>query len=107
VDVRLGSPNFGRHVPVELSEENRRQLWAPRGFAHGFLVLSEAADLSYKCDDLYSPKDEITVRWNDPAIGIAWPVAAKDAILSDKDLRQPSLADLAPAFRYLPSMEKA
>ena len=71
VDVRLGSPNFGRHVAVELSEDNRRQLWVPRGFAHGFVVLSETADFFYKCDDLYSPKDEISVRWDDPAIGIS------------------------------------
>jgi dTDP-4-dehydrorhamnose 3,5-epimerase len=62
VDVRLGSPNFGRHVAVELSEENRRQLWVPRGFAHGFVVLSETADFFYKCDEIYSPKDETTVR---------------------------------------------
>ena len=72
VDVRVGSPTFGRHVAVELSEENRRQLWVPRGFAHGFVVLSETADFFYKCDDLYSPKDEIVVRWDDPAIGINW-----------------------------------
>jgi dTDP-4-dehydrorhamnose 3,5-epimerase len=87
VDVRLGSPNFGRHVAVELSEENRRQLWVPRGFAHGFLVLSDTAEFFYKCDDFYSPKDEITVRWNDPAIGIRWGVespslSAKDAAAS-------------------------
>ena len=72
VDVRLGSPTFGKHVAVELSEDNRRQLWVPRGFAHGFAVLSEIADFCYKCDELYSPSDEITVRWNDPAIGIEW-----------------------------------
>src|ERR1700676_1426517 len=72
VDVRLGSPTFGRHVAVELSEENRRQLWVPRGFAHGFAVLSEIADFFYKCDEFYSPSNEIAVRWNDPAIGIAW-----------------------------------
>ena len=65
-------PTFGRHVAVELSEDNRRQLWVPRGFAHGFAVLSETADFFYKCDDLYSPKDEISVRWDDPAIGINW-----------------------------------
>ena len=75
VDVRVGSPNFGRHVAVELSEDNRRQLWVPRGFAHGFAVLSETADFFYKCDELYSPKDEISVRWNDPAIGIDWGAA--------------------------------
>src|SRR6201996_9082743 len=72
VDVRFGSPNFGRHVAVELSEENRRQLWLPRGFAHGFAVLSETVDFFYKCDNFYSPRDEISVRWNDPAIGIKW-----------------------------------
>ena len=72
VDVRRGSPTFGKHVKVELSEENRRQLWIPRGFAHGFLVLSEIADLYYKCDEFYSPSDEIVVRWNDPALGIDW-----------------------------------
>ncbi len=83
VDVRLGSPNFGRHVAAELSEENRRQLWIPRGFAHGFLVLSETADLFYKCDDFYSPKDQIVVRWNDPAIGIAW--GTESPVLSAQD----------------------
>ncbi len=84
VDVRRGSPTFGRHVAVELSEENRRQFWVPRGFAHGFAVLSESADFFYKCDALYSPKDELVVRWNDPALGIDWglespSLAAKDA----------------------------
>ncbi|MGC2776946.1 MAG: dTDP-4-dehydrorhamnose 3,5-epimerase [Bradyrhizobium sp.] len=91
VDVRVGSPNFGRHVAVELSEDNRRQLWVPRGFAHGFVVLSESADFFYKCDDYYSPKDEMSVRWNDPAIGIDWGVAAPK--LSAKDAEAPLLAD--------------
>src|ERR1700733_9567984 len=72
VDVRVGSPTFGRHVAVELSEDNRRQFWVPRGFAHGFVVLSESADFFYKCDAPYSPRDELAVRWNDPAIGIDW-----------------------------------
>jgi dTDP-4-dehydrorhamnose 3,5-epimerase len=72
VDVRVGSPRFGRHVAIELTEENRRQLWVPRGFAHGFVVLSETADFFYKCDDFYSPKDEVSIRWNDPTIGIDW-----------------------------------
>jgi dTDP-4-dehydrorhamnose 3,5-epimerase len=76
VDVRVGSPTFGRHVAVELSEENRCQFWVPRGFAHGFVVLSASADFFYKCDELYSPADEIGVRWNDAAIGIAWGVSA-------------------------------
>jgi dTDP-4-dehydrorhamnose 3,5-epimerase len=92
VDVRIGSPNFGRHVAVELSEDNRRQLWVPRGFAHGFVVLSETADLFYKCDDLYSPKDEIAVCWDDPAIGIDWGVT--NPSLSARDAAAPRLADV-------------
>jgi len=91
VDVRIGSPNFGRHVAVELSEDNRRQLWVPRGFAHGFVVLSESADFVYKCDESYSPKDEVSVRWNDPTIGIDWGV--DNPSLSDKDAAAPLLAD--------------
>lgn len=98
VDVRIGSPNFGRHVAVELNEENRRQLWVPRGFAHGFAVLSETADFFYKCDALYSPKDEISVRWNDPAIGIDWGLA--DPSLSPKDADAPLLADVKNLPRY-------
>ena len=92
VDVRVGSPNFGRYVAVELSEENRRQLWVPRGFAHGFVVLSESADFFYKCDDLYSPKDEISICWNDPAIGIKWGVEKPS--LSVKDAAAPLLAEV-------------
>jgi dTDP-4-dehydrorhamnose 3,5-epimerase len=92
VDVRLGSPNFGRHVAVELSEENRRQLWVPRGFAHGFVVLSETADFFYKCDELYSPHDEISVRWDDPAIGISWSVESPS--LSAKDAAAPLLSEI-------------
>ena len=98
VDVRVGSPNFGRHVAVELNEENRRQLWVPRGFAHGFAVLSETADFFYKCDALYSPKDEISIRWNDPAIGIDWGLA--DPSLSPKDAGAPLLADVKNLPRY-------
>lgn len=98
VDVRVGSPHFGRHVAVELSEHNRRQLWVPRGFAHGFAVLSETADFFYKCDALYSPKDEISVRWNDPAIGIDWGLA--DPSLSPKDADAPLLADVKNLPRY-------
>src|SRR3984885_134167 len=90
VDVRLGSPNYGRHVAVELSEDNRRQLWVPRGFAHGFLVLSETADFYYKCDDLYSPKDEIVVRWDDPAIGNV--SGMENPLLSARDAAAPLLS---------------
>jgi dTDP-4-dehydrorhamnose 3,5-epimerase len=92
VDVRIGSPNFGRHVAVELNEDNRRQLWIPRGFAHGFAVLSESADFFYKCDDLYSPKDELVVRWDDPAIGIDWGVP--NPSLSARDAAAQRLADV-------------
>jgi dTDP-4-dehydrorhamnose 3,5-epimerase len=99
VDVRVGSPTFGRHVAVELSEENRRQLWVPRGFAHGFAVLSESADFFYKCDEFYSPADEIAVRWNDPVIGIAWGIEAPS--LSARDAAAPLLAQapMLPTYR--------
>ena len=92
VDVRVGSPYFGRHVAVELSEENRRQLWVPRGFAHSFVVLSETADFFYKCDEFYSPKDEIVVRWDDPAIGIKWGV--ENPSLSARDAAAPLLSEV-------------
>jgi dTDP-4-dehydrorhamnose 3,5-epimerase len=93
VDVRVGSPHFGRHVAVELSEENRRQLWVPRGFAHGFVVLSETADFFYKCDERYSPENEIVVRWNDPAIGIDWGV--ENPQLAARDAAAPLLSEVA------------
>ena len=92
VDVRRGSPTFGRHVGVRLSEENGRQFFVPRGFAHGFQVVSETADIMYKCDNLYSPADELVVRWNDPALAIEWPIA--DPILSARDAQAPLLADV-------------
>ena len=91
VDVRVGSPTYGAHVAVVLSEENGRQFLVPRGFAHGFLVLSETADIFYKCDNYYSPADELVVRWNDPAIGIEWPVT--NPTLSNRDAAAPLLAD--------------
>jgi dTDP-4-dehydrorhamnose 3,5-epimerase len=90
VDVRVGSPTFGRHVAVDLSEENRRQFWVPRGFAHGFVVLSETADFFYKCDELYSPADEIAVRWDDPELAIGWGVSSPT--LSPRDAAAPTLA---------------
>jgi len=92
VDVRRGSPTFGQHVSVELSDENRRQLWVPRGFAHGFVVLSETADFFYKCDAPYSPADELVVRWNDPALGIDWGIAAPS--LSARDAAGRLLAEI-------------
>jgi dTDP-4-dehydrorhamnose 3,5-epimerase len=92
VDVRIGSPYFGRHVAVELNEENRRQLWIPRGFAHGFVVLSDTADFFYKCDEFYSPNDEIVVRWDDPAIGIKWCVDKPQ--LANRDAAAPLLSEV-------------
>lgn len=93
VDARPGSPTFARWVGVELSEENFRQLWIPAGFLHGFCALSEIAELEYKCTAPYDPAAEVTVAWNDPEIGIAWPVAAP--LLSPRDARAPRLAELA------------
>ena len=84
VDVRRSSPNFGRWVGVELSEDNHRQLWVPPGFAHGFLVLSASADFLYKTTDYYAPEHERCVLWNDPAIGIDWPLPG-EPLLSGKD----------------------
>src|SRR6516162_6716551 len=90
VDVRVGSPTFGRHVATEINEENHRQIWVPRGFAHGFAVLSESADFFYKCDDHYRPSNEIVVRWNDPAIGISWGI--ERPVLSARDAAAPLLS---------------
>jgi dTDP-4-dehydrorhamnose 3,5-epimerase len=98
VDVRYGSPTFGQHVATELSDENRRQMWIPRGFAHGFLVLSESADVFYKCDEFYSPSDEIAIRWNDPAIGIRWGVDSPS--LSERDAVAPALTETMGLPRY-------
>ena len=88
VDIRRDSPTYGQWVGVELSEENHRQLWIPPGLAHGFVVLSETADFLYKTTDTYSPAHERCIRWDDPAIGIDWPLAAHsitEPLLSDKD----------------------
>lgn len=92
VDVRKGSPTFGKWSGVWLSEENHRQLFIPIGFAHGFCVLSETAEFLYKCSEYYAPAGERGVLWNDPDIGIAWPV--KDPLLSEKDKRLPRLRDI-------------
>ena len=100
VDIRRGSPTFGRHVAVELTAENHRQCFIPRGFAHGFAVLSEEAVFQYKCDNLYAPQSEGAIIWNDPAIGIDWQVPAADVILSEKDQRHPTLAEAPELFDY-------
>jgi dTDP-4-dehydrorhamnose 3,5-epimerase len=93
VDVRSGSPTFGKHVAVELNEQNRHQMWIPRGFAHGFIVRSESADFFYKCDEVYSPADEIVLRWDDPQLGIDW--CCDDPKVSARDRGGLALADLA------------
>jgi dTDP-4-dehydrorhamnose 3,5-epimerase len=93
VDLRRSSPTFGRHVAVELSGENAEMLWIPEGFGHGFLVLSEVAGFAYKVTDYYSPAAERTIAWNDPDLAIQWPIAAADAIVSDKDRLGKTLRD--------------
>ena len=93
VDIRKSSPTFGKHVMVELSETNKRQLFIPRGFAHGFLVLSDEAVFTYKVDNVYAPQQEASIRWNDEALGIKWPIDHKDVVTSEKDLRGRSLFD--------------
>jgi dTDP-4-dehydrorhamnose 3,5-epimerase len=99
VDVRVGSPTFGRHVAVDLDDDNRRQLWVPRGFAHGFVVRSDSADFFYKCDELYSPADEKVLRWNDPELGIDWGVETPLLSPRDGDGRNlMQLAGLLPHF---------
>lgn len=100
VDIRVGSPSFGQSVGVELTGDNFQQLWIPEGFAHGFCVVSETAELQYKCTDLYDPTGEITVAWNDPALNIEWPIDAP--LVSPKDADGKLLAKFAttelPAF---------
>ena len=92
VDIRRGSPTFGKWVGEILSDENHYQMFVPKGFAHGFVVLSEVVDLSYKCSDFYAPGDEYGILWNDPQVGVEWPPL--DEILSEKDRELPLLADL-------------
>ncbi len=97
VDLRRGSATFGQWVGVCLSGENHRQFLIPRGFAHGFLVLSDMAEFAYKCDDFYHPEDEGGLLYNDPELGIEWPDVGK-IILSEKDLRNPTLSESAVTF---------
>lgn len=86
VDIRKSSPTFGKYVAVELSEDNKRQLFIPLGFAHGFLVLSDEAVFTYKVDNVYAPQHEASIRWNDKDINIEWPISADDVLTSEKDL---------------------
>lgn len=94
VDLRKGSPTFGHHVAVELSEDNHRQMFIPRGFAHGFSVLSDEVIFQYKCDNFYAPQSEGAVAWDDPDLGIDWGIPADKALLSDKDRKHPRLMDV-------------
>lgn len=96
VDIRKSSPTFGKYVMVELSEENKRQFFIPRGFAHGFLVLSDEAIFTYKVDNVYAPQSEASIRWNDPTIGIKWPIPEDKVILSEKDLKKGFFLSEAP-----------
>ena len=101
VDLRKGSPTYGKHVAVELSEDNHRQFFIPRGFAHGFAVLSEEAIFQYKCDNYYAPQSEGAVAWNDPDLGIDWGVPLEKAILSEKDMKHPRLKDIDSPFELI------
>ena len=100
VDIRRGSPTFGRHVAALLDGENKRQLFIPRGFAHGFAVLSDEAVFQYKCDNFYAPQSEGAIVWNDPDLGIDWQLPAEEAILSPKDRAHPRLKDADELFDY-------
>ncbi|MDA9919690.1 dTDP-4-dehydrorhamnose 3,5-epimerase [Porticoccaceae bacterium] len=92
VDIRLGSPTYGRWEAVVLSEDNKKQFWVPPGFAHGFVVISDSADFEYKCTDYYDPSDEGSLLWSDPDLNIPWPI--DKPILSEKDAQAPLLANL-------------
>ena len=98
VDIRKGSPTFGRHVAAELTEDNHRQFFVPRGFAHGFAVLSDTAIFQYKCDEFYHPEADGGISIQDPSLGIDWRIPAEKAILSEKDTKHPTLAEFDSPF---------
>ncbi|WP_368120222.1 dTDP-4-dehydrorhamnose 3,5-epimerase [Bacteroides thetaiotaomicron] len=98
VDIRKGSPTFGQYVSVELIGENHRQFFIPRGFAHGFSVLSEEVIFQYKCDNFYSPQSEGAIAWNDPDLNIDWRIPAEKVVLSEKDSKHPRLKDWQNVF---------
>ena len=100
VDIRKGSPTFGKHVAVELNEENHRQLFIPRGFAHGFAVLTPEAVFQYKCDNFYNKESEGAVAWNDPQLAIDWRIPADEVLLSEKDRQTRNMADADFLFDY-------
>ena len=100
VDIRKGSPTFGKHVAVELTEDNHRQLFIPRGFAHGFAVLTDEVIFQYKCDNFYAPQSEGAIAWDDPDLGIDWRIPADKVILSAKDMAHPRMKDAGWLFDY-------
>lgn len=100
VDIRRGSPTFGQHVAVELTEENHRQFFIPRGFAHGFSVLSDEAIFQYKCDNYYAPQSEGAIAWDDPDLAIDWRIPADKVLLSEKDRHHPRLNEAEWLFDY-------
>lgn len=100
VDIRKGSPTFGKHVTVELTEDNHRQFFVPRGFAHGFSVLTPEVIFQYKCDNFYAPQSEGAIAWNDPDLGIDWRIPEDKVILSEKDKHHPRLKDAEWLFDY-------
>lgn len=100
VDIRKGSPTYGKYEMCELTEENHRQFFVPKGMAHGFAVLSDYAIFQYKCDDFYHPEAEGAIAWNDPDIAINWPILESDVILSEKDKHHPNLKDFESPFNY-------
>lgn len=100
VDIRKGSPTYGQHVAIELTEENHRQLFIPRGFAHGFAVLSDVAVLQYKCDNFYAPQADAGIQLRDKDLSIDWKIPTENAILSEKDIKHPYLKDFDSPFDY-------
>lgn len=100
VDIRKGSPTYGQHVAVELTADNHRQFFIPRGFAHGFSVLTDEVIFQYKCDNFYAPQSEGAIAWDDPDLGIDWRIPAGQVILSEKDKRHPRLKDTDSPFNY-------
>ncbi|WP_275786192.1 dTDP-4-dehydrorhamnose 3,5-epimerase [Pararhizobium gei] len=101
VDIRVGSPTYGKYVSAELTAQNGHQLWIPAGFAHGFCTLQPATEVSYKVTDYYSPEHDRGLRWDDPAIGIDWPDVTRTAVVSGKDKVQPLLTELSESFSYI------
>lgn len=100
VDIRRGSPTFGQHVSATLSAENWTQIWVPPGFAHGYCTLEPATEVIYKVTDYYAPDCDRGLRWDDASLGIRWPIDRANVTVSDKDRRQPSLLEMAPAFVF-------